>query len=108
MSVTADLQTFHTDFVDVCICLLIKQFADVCMFTYQTSNIQFHFVGIVKKKKRHARSPCCLTFYTQMILNFCEFHCHAPLQGPTLLRYKRHVVVVAKLKGADFGWPQME
>jgi hypothetical protein len=43
-----------------------------------------------------------------MIFNFRESHRHAPLQDPTLPRYKRHVVVVAKLKGADLGWPQME
>lgn len=38
-----------------------------------------------------------------MIFNFRGFHRHAPLQDPTLPRYKRHVVVVAKLKGADLG-----
>lgn len=41
-----------------------------------------------------------------MISNFREFHRHEPLQDPTLRHYKRHVGV-AKLKGADLGWPQM-
>lgn len=42
-----------------------------------------------------------------MIFNFREFNRHAPLQDPLPPRYKRHIVV-AKLKGSDFGWPQME